>query len=84
MSHRINHGEKPTADSNSTQRKQTGSRVIKPKKQALLKQHNMKKKLSSGLAAATEKSLAGKAGHLEMLHGGKKDKKAEKAGQAKK
>lgn len=41
----------------------------------------MKKKLSSGLAAATEKSLAGKAGHLEMLSGGKKDRKANKAGE---
>ena len=29
----------------------------------------------------TEKSLAGKAGHLEMLAGGKKEKKAEKAGE---
>ncbi|CAK3945101.1 Hypothetical predicted protein [Lecanosticta acicola] len=58
-----------------TQRKQTGSRVIKPKKASLLKQHSMKKKHSSGLAAATEKSLASKAGHLEMLSGGKKDKK---------
>lgn len=33
----------------------------------------MKKKHSAGLTAMTEKSLAGKAGHLEMLKGGKKD-----------
>ena len=31
-------------------------------------------KHSAGLTAVTEKSLAGKAGHLEMLHGGKKDR----------
>lgn len=40
----------------------------------------MKKKHSSGLAAATEKSLASKAGHLEMLSGGKKDRKKEAEG----
>lgn len=32
-------------------------------------------KHTAGLAAMTEKSLASRAGHLEMLHGGKKDKK---------
>ena len=32
-------------------------------------------KHSGGLTALTEKSLAGKAGHLEMLRGGKKDAK---------
>ncbi|KAJ5586937.1 UPF0390 protein [Penicillium hispanicum] len=31
-------------------------------------------KLTSGLVAKTERSLAQKAGHLEMLGGGKKDK----------
>ncbi|KAK4626690.1 UPF0390 protein [Fulvia fulva] len=67
-----------------SQRKQTGARVIKPKKALLVKQNNMKKKHSAGLAAATEKSLAGKAGHLEILHGGKKDKKLEKAKEGKK
>jgi len=35
----------------------------------------MKKKISSGLIGKTEKNLAGKAGHLEILAGGKKDKK---------
>ncbi|KAF2766244.1 hypothetical protein EJ03DRAFT_251675, partial [Teratosphaeria nubilosa] len=54
-------------------RKQTGSRVIKPKKASLQKQQQMKKKHSAGLAALTEKSLAGRAGHLEILRGGKKD-----------
>ncbi|QIW99491.1 hypothetical protein AMS68_005009 [Peltaster fructicola] len=57
------------------QRKQTGNRVIKPKKAALIKQDQMKKKHTSGLASLTEKSLASKAGHLELLRGGKKDKK---------
>jgi hypothetical protein len=82
----------PTLIFSSTQRKQTGSRVIKPKKTALIKKEQMKKvievfyilectanaslsqKHSAGLTAVTEKSLASKAGHLEMLHGGKKDK----------
>jgi len=63
----------------STQRKQTGSRVIKPKKAALQKQHQMKKKHSSGLTDLTEKSLASKAGHLEILRGGKKDRKTDTA-----
>jgi len=39
----------------------------------------MKKKHTSGLAGLTEKSLAGKAGHLEMLRGGKKDRKEKEA-----
>lgn len=54
--------------------------MIKPKKAALQKSHQMKKKHSAGLAEMTEKSLASKAGHLEMLRGGKKDAKAEKKG----
>ena len=36
----------------------------------------MNKKHSAGLTALTEQSLASKAGHLEMLRGGKKDGKA--------
>ncbi|WPH01771.1 UPF0390 protein [Acrodontium crateriforme] len=72
----------PTAK--PTQRKQTGARIIKPKKPALVKQNQMKKKHSAGLAAMTEKALAGKAGHLELLRGGKKDKIAEKKGEKKK
>ncbi|KAI5240708.1 hypothetical protein E4T43_05941 [Aureobasidium subglaciale] len=72
---------------------QTGNRVLKPKKAALIKQNNMKKvrrrqdtnaqrntsltpiqKHSAGLITLTERSLAEKAGHLEMLKGGKKDR----------
>lgn len=53
--------------------------MIKPKKATALKQQQFKKKHSAGLIGATEKSLASKAGHLELLRGGKKDAKAEKA-----
>lgn len=37
------------------------------------------KKLSSGLTAKTERNLAERAGHLELLKGTKKDKGKEKA-----
>ncbi|KAL3495375.1 hypothetical protein BJX62DRAFT_233367 [Aspergillus germanicus] len=53
-----------------------GNRTIAPKKASLIKQQKMNKKLSAGLVAKTERSLAQRAGHLEMLAGGKKDKKA--------
>ncbi|KAF2748556.1 hypothetical protein M011DRAFT_392969, partial [Sporormia fimetaria CBS 119925] len=52
-----------------------GSRVIKPKKASLISQQKVKKKVISGLTAQTEKMLGEKAGHLEMLRGGKKDRK---------
>ncbi|KAL9094473.1 MAG: hypothetical protein Q9165_003323 [Trypethelium subeluteriae] len=52
-----------------------GAKVIKPKKAALVKQQKIKKKHSAGLTALTERNLAEKAGHLEMLAGGKKEKK---------
>ncbi|KAF2265521.1 hypothetical protein CC78DRAFT_579269 [Lojkania enalia] len=54
---------------------QRGNRIIKPKKASLISQNNIKKKHAAGLTAKTEKMLAEKAGHLEMLRGGKKDKK---------
>ncbi|KAL2012996.1 hypothetical protein VTN00DRAFT_521 [Thermoascus crustaceus] len=54
-----------------------GARQIAPKKPALVKQAKMTKKLSAGLIAKTERSLAERAGHLELLAGGKKDKKKE-------
>ena len=38
------------------------------------------KKHSAGLTEVTEKSLASKAGHLELLRGGKKETKGEKGG----
>lgn len=52
-----------------------GQKVIKPKKASLIQQNKIKKKSSAGLVTTTEKFLAEKAGHLEMLRGGKKDKK---------
>ncbi|KAF2010654.1 hypothetical protein BU24DRAFT_322081, partial [Aaosphaeria arxii CBS 175.79] len=54
---------------------QRGSRVIKPKKASLIQQQKIKKKVTAGLTPQTEKLLAQKAGHLEMLRGGKKDRK---------
>ncbi|KAH7377406.1 hypothetical protein BKA66DRAFT_373138, partial [Pyrenochaeta sp. MPI-SDFR-AT-0127] len=51
-----------------------GTRVIKPKKATLISQNKIKHKSSAGLVTQTEKLLAQKAGHLEMLKGGKKDK----------
>lgn len=41
----------------------------------MIKQAQMKKQTSSGLNAMTEAKLAQRVGHLEMLKGGKKDKK---------
>ncbi|GFF29414.1 conserved hypothetical protein [Aspergillus udagawae] len=55
-----------------------GPRQIAPKKATLIKQQKITKKLTAGLTAKTERSLAQRAGHLELLAGGKKDKKAEK------
>ncbi|EEP76957.1 predicted protein [Uncinocarpus reesii 1704] len=63
-----------------------GARAIAPKKAALVKQKKLTKvcniilglfainlKLSAGLTAKMERNLAEKAGHLELLRGGKKD-----------
>ncbi|KAL1956722.1 hypothetical protein VTO42DRAFT_6872 [Malbranchea cinnamomea] len=52
-----------------------GARSIAPKKANLIKQRKLVKKLSAGLTAKTERTLAEKAGHLELLKGGKKEKK---------
>ncbi|KAL4929461.1 DUF2462 domain-containing protein [Aspergillus undulatus] len=49
---------------------------IAPKKASLIRQQKITKKLTAGLIAKTEKNLAQRAGHLEMLAGGKKDKKS--------
>ncbi|EWC46829.1 UPF0390 protein [Drechslerella stenobrocha 248] len=56
-----------------------GHRVIAPKKQILVKQKALKKQITGGLTAKTERNLAEKAGHLELLPGGKKDKAKAKA-----
>lgn len=71
----------PAAKAN-TNRKQMGARVIKPQKGAALKTQQFKKKHSSGMTALTEKSLASRAGHLELLKGGKREKRQELAAKA--
>ncbi|KAJ5157208.1 UPF0390 protein [Penicillium canariense] len=55
-------------------RTKPGPRQIAPKKRSLIKVAKLNKKLTSGLVSKTERSLASKAGHLEILAGGKKDK----------
>ena len=40
----------------------------------------LEQKLSAGLTAKTERNLAQRAGHLELLAGGKKDGKGKKEG----
>lgn len=55
--------------------KPRGNRQIAPKKQSLITQKKLLKKHTGGLTALTEKSLAQRAGHLEILKGGKKDAK---------
>lgn len=51
-----------------------GARTIAPRKQVLVRNKGMVKKHSSGLTAMTERTLGAKAGHLELLKGGKKNK----------
>lgn len=55
-----------------------GPRVIAPKKASIAKQRNTMKKLSSGMTGRTERSLAERAGHLELLANAKKEKMKEK------
>lgn len=55
-----------------------GRRTIAPKRASVKKTAQAQKAGSAQLAARTEKRLAERAGHLELLAGGKKDKKAEK------
>ncbi|KAH6674230.1 hypothetical protein B0J14DRAFT_665904 [Halenospora varia] len=77
----------PTAK--STGRRQTvlgpkkGARTIAPRKQVLVRNAKMTKKHSAGLTAMTERTLGAKAGHLELLKGGKKNKDT-KEGEVKK
>ncbi|KAH8761860.1 hypothetical protein F5882DRAFT_25973 [Hyaloscypha sp. PMI_1271] len=51
-----------------------GARTIAPRKQVLVRNKGMVKKHSAGLTAMTERTLGAKAGHLELLKGGKKNK----------
>ncbi|EEA21735.1 hypothetical protein TMatcc_008841 [Talaromyces marneffei ATCC 18224] len=72
---------KPTTAKKSSK---LGPRVITPKKVALAKQRKSMKKLSSGLINKTERSLAERAGHLELLVNAKKEKMKEKRPEFKK
>jgi hypothetical protein len=54
----------------------TGNRVIAPKRASLISANGIKKSRSAGLSSKTEAMLGQKAGHLELLKGGKRDKKA--------
>jgi len=58
-----------------------GARNIAPKKASLVKQRKMTKKLSAGLITKTERTLAERAGHLELLAGGKKQQKQQQQAQ---
>lgn len=49
-----------------------GHRTIAPKKAKLVKQNKITKRYTAGLTGKTERGLAERAGHLEMLGGGKK------------
>ncbi|KAL2041909.1 hypothetical protein N7G274_005096 [Stereocaulon virgatum] len=49
-----------------------GQRTIAPKKRNLVNQKKFSTKYTSGLIGRTERNLAERAGHLEMLGGGKK------------
>jgi hypothetical protein len=64
-----------------------GSRTFTPRKAKLIKQAKITKKYTSGLTEKTEVMLGQRAGHLEMLGGGKKKSNAgekSKAGGSKK
>lgn len=60
-----------------------GHRNVAPKKANLIKAQKMTKKLSGGLTAQTEKMLGARAGHLEMLGQGGKEKKKRRRTEAK-
>ncbi|KUJ11855.1 uncharacterized protein LY89DRAFT_673675 [Mollisia scopiformis] len=72
--------KKPTGPTSKTSRRQPvlgpkkGARTIKPRNAALVKNAKITKKHSAGLTAMTERTLGAKAGHLELLKGGKKNK----------
>ncbi|KAI9728296.1 MAG: hypothetical protein M1834_007700 [Cirrosporium novae-zelandiae] len=68
-------GHKHHASNNKTK---PGTRVVAPKKATLIRQKKITKKFSAARTAQTEKSLANKVGHLELLAGGKKSKKESK------
>ncbi|PYI36447.1 hypothetical protein BP00DRAFT_106402 [Aspergillus indologenus CBS 114.80] len=53
----------------------------RPRNKSMARANSLRRtqKLTAGLTARTEKNLAERAGHLELLAGGKKDKKADAA-----
>ncbi|EPE27794.1 hypothetical protein GLAREA_04585 [Glarea lozoyensis ATCC 20868] len=53
-----------------------GARTIAPRKAGLVRNAKMTKKHSAGLTAMTERTLGAKAGHLELIKGGKKNQDA--------
>jgi len=61
-----------------------GARTIAPKRASLVKQKKITKKHSAGLINKTERTLGEKAGHLEMLAGGKKKGKGAEGAKEKK
>ncbi|KAF2002038.1 hypothetical protein P154DRAFT_378646, partial [Amniculicola lignicola CBS 123094] len=73
----VKKSSKPSSKKPTTFGPKRGNRVIKPKNPRLIAQTKIKTKRAAGLSGNTEKLLAGKAGHLELLKGGKRDKKAE-------
>ncbi|KZF24523.1 hypothetical protein L228DRAFT_266851 [Xylona heveae TC161] len=60
-----------------------GQRQIAPKKADLVKKQKLAKKFSGGLTAKTERNLAEKAGHLELLASAKRREKEGAAGNGK-
>ncbi|KAL9613166.1 MAG: hypothetical protein Q9167_002286 [Letrouitia subvulpina] len=48
-----------------------GARVIAPRKKKLVEGRKVAKKFSAGLISKTEQMLGERAGHLELLNGGK-------------
>ncbi|KAL4780886.1 hypothetical protein BJX76DRAFT_360409 [Aspergillus varians] len=68
----------PAATKRSVGPKKGTNGMIAPKKASLIRQKKITKKLTSGLTTQTERTLAQRAGHLELLAGGKKDKRAGK------
>ncbi|KAF6226128.1 hypothetical protein HO133_008994 [Letharia lupina] len=72
----------PSSRKPSTAGPKKGQRAIAPKKRNLVTQKKITKKYTAGLTGKTERALAERAGHLEMLGGGKKKKKEKKGGGA--
>jgi len=61
-----------TKSQSSTGVTKKGARTFKTKNVKLAKQQKMTKKFSAGMINQTEKMLGEKAGHLELLAGGRK------------